>query len=97
MNTINVEFFILTDIEYKDRYVEERDINLALSKHVIPQIIVEQCHDNLELSFFKNIKDNKICLEVADLKVAVYNTMQKGSPNSNQISRRGFTSQQVAL
>ena len=57
--------------EYKDRYVEERDINMALSKHVIPQIVVEQCHDNLELSLFKNIKDNKICMEVADVKVAV--------------------------
>ena len=57
--------------EYRDCYVKGKDIKLALSKYVIPQVAVEQCHDDLKLSLFKNIKDNKICMEVADVEVAV--------------------------
>ena len=43
--------------EYRDRYVKEEDVKLALSKYVVPKVAVEQFHDDLKLGLYQKIVD----------------------------------------
>ena len=57
--------------EYRDRYVKEEDIKLALSKYVVPKVAVEQFHDNLKLGLYQRIVNDKVCLAVTEVEVMI--------------------------
>ena len=60
--------------KYENRFVEEKDVAMALSMDVVPKRVVEACHDELKSSLFKRTLltvDGKVCLPIIDVETMI--------------------------